>query len=92
MNGEARKHALAVMSNTKATLKEKIDAMLFLQLQDHDRMVEMHEAHMTNPFSMIPAAHRGKVWAFFFAWFIALSIAFGDQVWTWAVRLGLVAG
>ena len=89
MNGEARKLALSRMQDPKATVKEKLDAMMFLMLQDHDRMVDIHEAYMSHPFALIPAQHRGKVWATFALWMAAVTWAFFDRIWELGLRLGV---
>lgn len=88
-NGQAREHALSVIKDEKSTQHQKLDAILYLMLSDHERLVWMETSFKSHPFSWVPIRHRGKVWAVLGAWFIAVSVALGDKIWFYLQELGV---
>ena len=88
-NGQAREHALDVIKHEKSTQHQKLDAILYLMLSDHERIVWMEDAFKSHPFSLIPKQHHGKVWGFFALWFFAVSVTFGERIWFWVQELGI---
>ena len=88
-NGSARAHAVDVIKDLQATQHQKLDAILFLLLSDHDRIKVMEEAVSQHPFAGLQPKHASRVWSFLFAWFVAVSVALGDRVWFWLKELGV---
>ena len=88
-NGAARDHALSIIKDEKATQHQKLDAILWLMLRDHDRIVSMEAAFRTHPFSWIPPQHRGKLWTVVGVWSIAVTVALGEKIWLWLEKFGV---
>ena len=90
MNGEARSFVMKTVNNPKATLHEKMDAVIVLMLSDHDRLVEVERFTKGHPLSFLSPRSRKGVYVAVFAWFWGVTWAFGDFIWSILKTMGLV--